>query len=249
MVSLAQVAEAQFLLGNWPEARTLYERALQMSRIYPAPHYAAFALLGLGELNLAAGHWEEATQLVETCMADAYRTNDVHWVHNAERLLAYRDLLRAHPDEALRRLEHAGEEHTRTLYLRAWGHLDASELKQAVTTIDRCIAIAKQQSSNLDLCEAWIVRGRISARQNRVEKAVDSFREAVALARSMPCPFVEGRALFEWGQMLSARGKLEAARELLEQALRIFKRLGARRFVEQAERSLWDRASAQVRPE
>jgi predicted ATPase len=249
MVSLAQVAEAQFLLGNWPEARALYERALQMSRVYPAPHYAAFALLGLGELDLAAGHWEEATQLVETCMADAHRTSDVHWVRNAERLLAYRDLLRAQPDEALRRLEHAGEEHTRTLYLRAWGYLDASNVKQAVTTIDRCIAIAKQQNSNLDLCEAWIVRGRIGTRLNCVEEAEDSFREAVALARSMPYPFAEGRALFERGQMLIARGNREAAREPLGQALRIFQCLEARRCVEQAERSLGDRASAQAKPE
>lgn len=238
MVSMAQLAEARFLLGEWPEARTLYERAVQMSRSYPAPHYAAFALLGLGTLALAEGRWEEATQLIEMCIADSQRTNDVHWVRNAERLLAYRDLLLGHADAALRRLEDKGEDHTGMLYLRAWGYLDTGDIQRAVTTIERSVTLTRDRNNGLDLCEASIVRGRTRAQQNFFEEAEDSFQAALSLARSIPYPFAEGRALYERGQTLIARGKREDARKLLEQALLIFQRLGARPSVEQADLAL-----------
>lgn len=238
MVSLAQVAEARFLLGDWPKARALYERAVQMGHIYPAPHYVAFALLGLGALDLAEGRWEEATALIETCIADAHRTDDVHWVRNAERLLAYRDFLLAHADEGLRRLEREGDDHTGTLYLRAWGYLETGDVDQAAATIERCITLTNEQKTGLDLCEAWIVQGRIRSRQECFEEAEDSFREALSLARSMPCPFAEGRVLYEWGQTLLACGKQREARQLLKQALPIFRGLGAKPFLDQARRTL-----------
>jgi tetratricopeptide (TPR) repeat protein len=238
MVGLAQVAEARFLLGDWAEARALYERAVQMGHIYPAPHYVAFALLGLGALDLAEGRWEEATALIETCIADAHRTDDVHWVRNAERLLAYRDFLLAHADDGLRRLEREGDDHTGTLYLRAWGYLETGDVDQAAATIERCIVLTNKQKTRLDLCEAWIVQGRIRSRQKCFGEAEDSFREALSLARSMPCPFAEGRVLYEWGQTLLARGKQREARELLEQALPIFQGLGAKPFLDQVRRTL-----------
>jgi tetratricopeptide (TPR) repeat protein len=238
MVSLAQLAEARFLLGDWAGARSLYERAVQMSRLYPTPHYAAFALLGLGALNLAEGRWEEATQLIETCIADTRSTNDVHWVRNAERLLAYRDLLLGRPDEALQRMEHDGDDHPGTLYLRAWAHLEVGESLQAATTVERCIMLATERNNRLDLAEGLIVQGRICSRHRQFADAAHAFADALSLARSMSYPLAEGRTLYEWGRTLAAAGKRQEAREQLENTLQIFQRLGARPFMEQTDHAL-----------
>lgn len=233
MVSLAQLAEARFLLGDWTEARALYERAVQMSRVYPAPHYAAFALLGLGALDLAEGRWEEATDLIGMCNADAERTNDAHWVGNAERLLAHRDLLLDRPDEALLRLADQGEDHTGTLYLRGWGYLETGDVQRAAATADRAISLARERSNGLDLCEALIVRGRIDARQSCFEDVERSFTEALSLARSLPYPYAEGRALHARGIVDSQRGEHSRARESMVAAQAIFERLGATPCLEQ----------------
>jgi tetratricopeptide (TPR) repeat protein len=238
MVSLAQLAEARFLLGDWSGARSLYERAVQMSRIYPTPHYAAFALLGLGALDLAEGRWEEATQLIETCIADTRSTNDVHWVRNAERLLAHRDLLLGRPDAALHRLEHDGDDHTGTLYLRAWAQLEVGDMLRAATLVERCIMLATERNNRLDLCEALIVQGRICSGQRQLKEAEQAFADVLSLARSMSYPLAEGRTLYEWGRTLTAYGKRQEAREHLEKALQIFQRLGARPFVEQTDQAL-----------
>jgi tetratricopeptide (TPR) repeat protein len=238
MVSLAQLAEARFLLGDLSEARSLYERAVQMSRIYPTPHYAAFALLGLGALDLAEGRWEEATQLIEACIADVQSTNDVHWVRNAERLLAHRDLLLGRPGEALQRLEHDGDDHPGTLYLRAWAHLEVGDSLQAATVVERCIMLATERNNRLDLAEGLIVQGRICSRQHQVEEAEHAFSDALSLVRSMPYPLAEGRTLYEWGRTLTAYGKRQEAREQLDKARQTFQRLGARLFAEQTDQAL-----------
>lgn len=238
MVGLAQLAESRFLLGDWAEARVLYERAVQMSRVYPAPHYAAFALLGLGALDLAEGRWEEATDLIEMCIADAERTNDVHWVQNAERLLAHRDLLLDRPNEALVRLGDQGEDHTGTLYLRAWGYFETRDVQRAVVTAERATALARERGNRLDLCEALIVRGRICVRQECFEDAEHSLKEALALARSMPYPYAEARALFERGIMDSQRGEHIRGRESMVTAQAIFERLGATPYLEQTQAAI-----------
>jgi tetratricopeptide (TPR) repeat protein len=66
------------------------------------------------------------------------------------------------------------------------------------------------------------------------------FEEAVSLARSMPYPYAEARALFEWGKALDEKGEPEKARERLQDALAIFHRLGAKPYIELTEQALND---------
>jgi hypothetical protein len=57
----------------------------------------------------------------------------------------------------------------------------------------------------------------------------------VALARSMPYPYAEGRLLHVYGELHVAKGEPVPARERLEAALALFQRLGARKDVERVE--------------
>lgn len=51
----------------------------------------------------------------------------------------------------------------------------------------------------------------------------------------MPCPHGEARVLVQMGVLQMQRGEPEQARERLEEALAIFRRLGAKKDIEQTE--------------
>jgi tetratricopeptide (TPR) repeat protein len=59
--------------------------------------------------------------------------------------------------------------------------------------------------------------------------------EALEIARARTDPNNEGRALHQLGLMLIGRGDIEEAQTRLEEALAIFRRLGARKEIERAE--------------
>jgi flagellin-specific chaperone FliS len=83
----------------------------------------------------------------------------------------------------------------------------------------------------------------ILARKERCEEAERSFAEAESLARSMPYLYAEARALHEHGKMHLQKEDGESAQKRLEEALEIFRRLGARKDVEQTEQALAELAA------
>lgn len=84
----------------------------------------------------------------------------------------------------------------------------------------------------------------VALRQQYWEEATTALEEGVALARSMPYPYAEGRLLHVYGQMHIQKGEPALARERLEAALAIFQRLGARKDIEQVEQAIADLASS-----
>ena len=56
----------------------------------------------------------------------------------------------------------------------------------------------------------------------------------------MPYPYAEGRLLHVYSEMHAQKGEPEPARERLEAALAIFRRLGARKDAERTEQALAD---------
>jgi tetratricopeptide (TPR) repeat protein len=87
----------------------------------------------------------------------------------------------------------------------------------------------------------------VLTRQERWADAERSFGEAVSLATSMPYPYAEAWALYEWGMLHAARGDREQAQHRLHEALEIFRRLGARKDAERTEEALARLAAAEPR--
>jgi ATP/maltotriose-dependent transcriptional regulator MalT len=86
--------------------------------------------------------------------------------------------------------------------------------------------------------EVQRVQATVAIRQGRWEEAERALEEGLARARSMPYPYGEARLLHVHGQMHVAKGQLGPARQRLEAALAIFRRLGARKDAERAESAL-----------
>jgi hypothetical protein len=78
----------------------------------------------------------------------------------------------------------------------------------------------------------------VASRQGRWEEATAAAEAGLALTRSLPYPYVEARTLWAHGLLHVQKGEPEPAREELEAALAIFRRLGARKDIERTEQLL-----------
>ena len=89
---------------------------------------------------------------------------------------------------------------------------------------------------------AWVNALRVQAMvricQERWDEAKRALEEGLTMARSLPYPYGEARLLHVYGQMHTQKGEPVPARERLEAALAIFRRLGARKDAERAEQAI-----------
>jgi tetratricopeptide (TPR) repeat protein len=128
----------------------------------------------------------------------------------------------------------------------AWALAELGEVVQARSLAKEAVERARAQHYHLALADALRVHGVVMALDHEWEQVETVFEEAVSLSKSMPYPYAEARALFEWGRALDRKGAPEKAREHLEAALAVFHRLGARPYVEWTEQTLTHRNPAQA---
>jgi tetratricopeptide (TPR) repeat protein len=242
MYAESALGEVLFLLGRWQEARAHFGRAEEISRAVESYWHSFFGRIGMATLDLAEGAWDAASRQIEACLADAERSGHTHWSRIARRLLSLRDLLDCHPADALCRLEQLASEEetvrTWTQVLLARAYLETGDTDRATRLIDRVIGMTRAQGHHLDLCEALLVHGKIQGKRGELEAAARSLSEARSLAAAMPYPLMEGRILFEQGRRSLEQGDSVQARHHLEEALQVFRRLGAGRDAEQTQQML-----------
>jgi hypothetical protein len=104
--------------------------------------------------------------------------------------------------------------------------------------VGQAVARVRSQGHRLALVDALWVQAMVAIRQEQWEDADRTLDEALSLARSMPYPYGEGRLLHVYSLMHVHKGQSGPARERLEAALAIFRRLGARKDVEHVEQAL-----------
>ena len=110
----------------------------------------------------------------------------------------------------------------------AWALLEGGEEHRAGTLVGGTVTRGRAQGEKLALPDALRVQGMVFSRQGQHDEAAAALEEGLALARSLPTPYAEGRILVELGR--------------LEEALVIFRRLGALKDVERTEAALAESA-------
>jgi tetratricopeptide (TPR) repeat protein len=232
-----------FIVGDWAGARQRFERALASGEHSRLP----YPLWQRGWMELATGAWDQATQLLERCIAMTGGTGDLQALRWASGLMAELDLMQERPQAAIERLtpllDRPNVQELDVTFLLprlAWAQLGRGEIAQALSLATEAVQRARTQHYHLALADALRVQGVVMAVDRRWVEADALFEEAVSLARSMPYPYAEARALFEWGRALDAKGEPEKARERLQDALAIFHRLGAKPYIELTEQALND---------
>jgi tetratricopeptide (TPR) repeat protein len=125
------------------------------------------------------------------------------------------------------------------LFLPAFAeaYLQAGNLSRARQVLDAPLALPRLEMKGM-LPDALRVHAKLLFATGDLAGAEAVLNDLIDQTRSMPYPFAEARAHGEYGLLEARRGHPQAARERFEEALAIYRRLGARPFVAQMEQAL-----------
>jgi tetratricopeptide (TPR) repeat protein/transcriptional regulator with XRE-family HTH domain len=235
-----------FCRGNWDGARADLEQAMAINRRIGVSWDAALPPLFLGLLCLAEGSWETASRHLQDSSAMAERSGDPFVLRWAQSLLAECDLLAGHAEAACTRLrpllDQPGLEElvvtTDVLPRLAWAHLELGDTDPAANVAAQAVRRARAANTQLGLADALRIQAMVRIRQEHCAEAEHALEEGLSLVRSMPYPYAEARLLHVYGELHLQRGEPQQARERLDAALAIFRRLGARKDAERVEQAL-----------
>ena len=231
-------------LGNMAMAWEAGPRALAEARDMDQSTMTGAPLGLIATLSWMEGKWDDLERYAREMISLSDHSDEPWWRRHGEHTLALRDLLEGRPDQALARLEPllVGTEldiQERALFLPAFAeaYLQTGNLHQAQQVLDVPLALHGLEMRGM-LPDTLRVHAKLLLAGGDLVGAEAVLNDLMDLTRSMPYPFAEARALAEFGHLEAARGSPIAARERLEEALAIFRRLGAYPLGEQTERVL-----------
>jgi adenylate cyclase len=245
--SLMNLGEIKLFLGEWDDAAEDLQRAEEvLGSVASASASAAYAPVTLGRLLLWRGEWEEAGRQLERALSLAGKMGDRQALELVHLALAELEVLRGEPELAVLRLEpltdRKGGHLTLIQTILTWAQLERGEVDRAEGLAEKAVRRGREQHEQLVLADALRVQGMVLTRLGRHDEAKQVLEEGLALARTMRYPYAEARTLFQLGMMHLQRHESPQARSRLQDALVIFKRLGAKKDTEQTEETLADRA-------
>lgn len=235
-----------FVRGEWVEAQDYVEQAVVLRpRLNTSSWMYGILYEGETRLQLPLGQLGEATQVGEAHLAFANQKGNLAGLREAHKVLAELDLYRGNPAAARARLLPLLDQTDLVelgvnplLPLLIWAHLDLGEMEEAEALATQTVAHLHAQHDRLNLVDALRMEAAVRIAQQRWDEAEADLEEALSLARLMPYPYAEAKALVVYGDLLVARGHQERAREQYAAALAILRPLGEVAYTERIERDL-----------
>jgi tetratricopeptide (TPR) repeat protein len=234
-----------FSEGAWARARDCLERSAATLGQVGASRTSAWPPLALGQLCLAEGKWEKAARFLEEAIILAERRPDREALRHAHSILAERDLLESNATAARDRLapllDRPEEQEAKVaplLPLLAWAHLELGDEEQAARELAEASARATPQDMRPVLADAARVQALLAMRRHDWAAAETAIESSLRLAREMPHPYAEAKALYIYGLLLGAQEQPERAHERCEAAYTLCQRLGERLYAGHIERVL-----------
>jgi transcriptional regulator with XRE-family HTH domain/tetratricopeptide (TPR) repeat protein len=226
-----------WLTGDWQRAWEYADEAARLVKPLGESPVLSFSTVGTGVMRILFGETAQGLREIDEGLRIAERTQNLYSVLIASWFLSEYYLVTGRAAQAQDHLQRvfdrwgmeacvAAFPNVRMSF--AWALLDTGDIGGAAALLDAASAAAQAINDRPGMVEHSWVAGKVAARQERWKESEDLFRAAVSLARDLPFPFGEGRALWAWAQMEVQRQEPARARELLEEALTIFRKLGDR---------------------
>jgi tetratricopeptide (TPR) repeat protein len=223
-------ATTNFYLGEWDTSAELLERADVLASGASGSLLGCQVGLSRGLLDLYRGDDESGRARVNASLRWAEEHGYRSGALNAEIALAEADMQVGRSADAVARLSALVERMDEDtialsdlLLTLATACLEAGDVSRAGELLTRALVGTTGSHSRLGFLEMLLVQGAIHRREGLMDEATNVLEGALTLARGMPYPFAEARALSERGMV--ARGA--ERRRLLNEATAIFERLGA----------------------
>ncbi|MDQ3819645.1 MAG: tetratricopeptide repeat protein, partial [Acidobacteriota bacterium] len=236
------------LTGDWARAQSALERALELGReVSGLSGPVLMTLDALGELHMLRGDLEEAREILEEARAHALDKGNKWYASQARRTLgrcylASGDLERAmiEGEETLALAEKIGDQggiyESRLLLAEAWlrrGKLESCEAELKRVTDKSVDSIAGLVISG----EAQRLSGLLALERGDSLMAVHHFGRSATIFEMLGDRYKSALANYELGRAYAAAEPSRAA-EILKQSARVFREMGARLNLRQAEAEL-----------
>ncbi len=229
VIVLTNLTTIAMVLGNWTEATQHVQR---MKRIAADGHglAATYALNMDGWLALWRGEWRRAretlTKALDLAAAAGYR----QMVDYAQVQLATLDVLEGRPRSALERLDLPPEHRTVPgfgLLVPVLAHLAQGEDRRAVEIAGATTRRVLSWNQPDILVDTWRVYATALLAEGEMEQAEQILEQCIELARTIPYPYSEARALVQVASIRRRQRRSYEAKRLVADAVAIFERLGA----------------------
>ncbi len=232
------------MVGDWRGAHEALERAMALAgKIGRLAPDVATPLYYLGQLSLWEGDWEAASRHLREALALTEEMGDRQVREIAQALLADLDVLEGRPHQAVARLEplivREGAELAELLPALTRAGLavrDDAHIRRAAEAAEKAVMVTRNHPGLLP--DALCVQGMVFTVQGRLDDSHHVLTEGLARARSLPYPYIEARILVQLARLCKQRKEPDQERGRLAEALAIFRRLGAKKDVQQTERVL-----------
>jgi tetratricopeptide (TPR) repeat protein len=230
-----------YYTGAWEQAEADFEESIALSRalngaLLPYPTFSR------GHLLMLRGN---PTEPEDRERAEIWERGPAHTVWLVVPVRAEQLLLAGSPESARALLQsylpQDKDSTSKVIRLLPWLALAELELgheAEAAEVLTRCIARAREMQHGFVLVDALRVRALLAMKDTRWDDAETDLDEALALARVMPYPYAEAKALYVYGLAHARKGEVETARERLETAQAILAQMGERPYTAHVERAL-----------
>jgi tetratricopeptide (TPR) repeat protein len=243
--ALSRHSDITFVSGDWTKARHICERALALCKeAGVAAWQARIVLLPLSRLCLAEVRWEQGQAYLTAALAEAERFIFRNDLWEGQALQAEYHLYQGRFQEARACLEPLRDQWKNAYIdwllfpLLAWALLELGEEAEAEALMESSLARTRARKKYFVLADGLLILARLRLAQHRWLETARTLDEVLTLAQSMPAPYTEAKALYLYGLLHKAQGEAEPARERLEAALVILRKLGERLYAGKIERLL-----------
>nr|WP_291604620.1 adenylate/guanylate cyclase domain-containing protein [Bradyrhizobium sp.] len=213
--------------GEFAEAYTVGEQALQISEDHNHPFSIGYAHLGLGVVALRQGRFRRAVRSFERSLAaGAFADSPVGFAYVSLHL-GYALTFNGRPSEGISILEESiriaetrgfAARHSLRLAYVSEAYLLANRIEDALAAGSRALALARAHEESANEAYALRVLGEIERRNGRMVESRSRFDAALRLSREMGMRPLEAHCDRALGQILEAERQHEAAEAFRERA-------------------------------
>jgi len=248
------VAEMYVGMGDMDKALLLVEGSIALDRKAGNLSHLSLSLGELGFIQQILGGWEKAEQYYNEALKNSQRLEDFQSINNSYGLLGWLHFdkgeyvkAREYLEKVVKAIEKARIKSVLSAHIiLIWTYVELGEIKKAENLIDRLHKYAfevedKSLTAYVDALRAMLFRTQKKWKESfeHFEKSLQEFKALNAKRWNL---YIFAKwILYEYARVYMERdqkGDKEKAHDLLNQALEIFQKIGAKKEIEKTESKL-----------
>jgi predicted ATPase/tRNA A-37 threonylcarbamoyl transferase component Bud32 len=243
------LSDAYFNMGNMDKAFLLAEESVALDRKAGNMTNLSFSMNELGFLHQIFGEWDKSEQCHKEALNCAQKAKDNQQLGNSYVCLGWLYAQKGEYVKAREQFEKALEmcEKTGAKYYQALTtqyatstYIELGGIEKATNLLETMLEFAIESEDNLLIANADALRAMLFRAQKKWEQSIEHFekslKELEALgARQWNVYWLAKMVLYEYARVYLERdqeGDREKAHNLLNQALEIFQKMGAKKEIE-----------------